>query len=103
MDERGDWKGAEMNGTDAYGRGHEYGWQDAGRFFASRKVRAAIRRRFARSSDLTSPWWTGYRDAFADRLEQRAGAIEQGLAPRTVSPRLLNYVLAGHDARLVEA
>lgn len=75
-------------------KGLELGWDDALAYVTGGKQqRAAIRRRLAKAAAGAGGFWARYRDAFRDRAEQRAEAIEAGRAARTIGPRKLRYIL----------
>jgi hypothetical protein len=84
---------AKMNGKTYY-TGYNLGWDAAGRYITGTKAdRRKARGYLDRTMDSYNPLARGYADGFVHRAEQRIEAIRAGLAPRTVSPARLGYVV----------
>jgi hypothetical protein len=80
--------------TTAYYKGLTRGHEDAGRYITGGKQeRRAVRAYLERTRESDNPfirgWWLG----FTDRCEQRARSIQLGLAPRTIAPSRLFYLV----------
>lgn len=83
-----------MTRTRAYFKGQTIGFEMAGRLIEGTKAdRRAVRAYLSRTSENYGQFIQGFTDAFADRCEQRIEAIRMGMAPRTINPNTLGYIV----------
>jgi hypothetical protein len=80
--------------TKAFYNGYEFGWAAALAYAAGTKAdRRRVRAYLSRTAENYGQFVEGYVRGFADRAEQRIAAIRAGLAPRTISPAKLGYLV----------
>lgn len=83
-----------MTRTKAYYAGLTQGFEAAGRYITGTKAdRRKVRAYLTRTADNYGQFVQGFVEAFNDRCEQRIEAIRLGLAPRTIRPSKLGYVV----------